>query len=172
MAQCRSETSTSIRQMEASEVHALHAWREDRLAALDGALAPGRIVKALAFLGLTGADLAVATGAHERTVSSWLDDSRPEPKKKAHQERLRELKRVARFVVDDGTIVYQEADWLRDPNLNADLLTPLQLIGRDEWRRAGRIYCEDVSIPIPRMFQEDEMAGPAGYGITPPRAKA
>jgi hypothetical protein len=161
--------------MDPSEVNALRRWREGRLAALDGALAPAKIARALTMAGLTAADIAVATGAHERTASSWLDESRPEPKKKLHQERLRDAKRVVRFVVADGTIAYQEADWFRDPNMNADLMTPLELIGQGDWKLAGRIYCEDVSVAIPKMFQGDEDGDAEASerrGVRPPTAKA
>jgi hypothetical protein len=120
---------------------------------LDLAFAPALIAQALVQVGLTAQDLADATGANVRTVSGWLDESRPEPKKRQHQERLRDLKRVARFIVDDGTISFQEADWLRDPHGRADLRTPLKLVGEGEWKEAGRLYCDDVAIAVPPMFQ-------------------
>jgi len=92
---------------------------------LDNAIAPGRVAKALAAIGLTPGDLAVATGAHPRTTAAWLEDADPMIKKRSHQQRLRELKEVTYFVVRNGTIPCQEADWLRDPNRSADFRTPL-----------------------------------------------
>jgi transposase len=126
---------------------------------LELAFAPALIARALKHVGLTAQDLADATGANVRTVSGWLDESRPEPKKRQHQDRLRDLKRVTRLIVDDGTISYQEADWLREPHGRADLKTPLKLISEDEWKQAGRLYCDDVAIAVPSLFASDEEIG-------------
>lgn len=119
------------------------------LALLDHAYAPYLMVKALAEVGLTASDLAVAVGSNVRTASSWLDDEKGAPKKKSHQERLRELKELVCFMVHDGTIAYQEADWLRHPNRSADFETPLQLIARGELTTAAYVYGDDVAAKIP-----------------------
>jgi hypothetical protein len=63
---------------------------------------------------------------------------------------------VTRFIVENGTIGYQEADWLRDPNRSADFDTPLELIARGEWQRAGRAFCDDVAIQAPSIFLESK----------------
>jgi hypothetical protein len=130
---------------------------------LDLAFAPVLIARALVQVGLTGQDLADATGANVRTVSGWLDESRPEPKKRQHQDRLRDLKRVTRLIVDDGTISYQEADWLREPHGRADLKTPLKLIREGEWKQAGRLYCDDVAISVPPIFSSEEEIEEEGH---------
>lgn len=122
---------------------------------LDGAIAPGRVLNALTAVGINAADLAVATGSHPRTAAAWLEEENPVIKKKSHQQRLRELKEVAYFVVKDGTIACQEADWLRDPHRAVDFATPLQLIGEGHWRKAGRLYAEDVGAEVPPIFRRD-----------------
>jgi hypothetical protein len=109
-------------------------------------------VAALVSVGLVPADLAVATGANKRTAAIWVDDAQRDPKKKTHKRRLAELKEVTRLVVENGTIAYQEADWLRHPNRGAEFKTPLQLIRNGDWKEAVRIYCDDVAIPIPPAF--------------------
>lgn len=128
--------------------------RREVLGFLDGAFAPNRVAQALVQAGLTPADLATATGANVRTVASWLDRPEPGPRKELHRRRLRELKEVTRFIVENGTIAYQEADWLRDPNRSADFDTPLELIAKGEWQRAGRAFCDDVAAKIPSVFRE------------------
>ena len=148
--------SRSARPLPQREVEALQGRRMGLLEILDLAFAPALIARALVRVGLTAQDLADATGANVRTVTGWLDDSKPEPKKRRHQECLRDLKRVTRFIVDDGTISYQEADWLREPHGRADLRTPLKLICLGEWRRAGRLYCDDVAIEVPSIFLSNE----------------
>lgn len=130
--------------------------RRGMLESLDGAFAPNLVAQALVQAGLTPADLATATGANVRTVASWLDRPGPGPRKQLHRQRLRELKEVTRFVVENGTIAYQEADWLRDPNRSADFDTPLELIARGEWQRAGRAFCDDVAAQTPQIFRESE----------------
>jgi hypothetical protein len=127
---------------------------------LDKAIAPNLVAQALIQVGLTPADLAEATGANVRTVASWLDQPEPPPRKKEHRTQLRELKEVTRFIIDNGTIAYQEADWLRDPNRSADFDTPLELIGRGEWRRAGRAFCDDVAAKTPAMFLPESKQAP------------
>jgi hypothetical protein len=166
-----SEKPRAARQLDSTQRDALRERRKRLLAALDHAFAPARIVGALAEAGLTAGDLAIASGAHERTASAWLDDSRPGPKIKHHQERLRELKLVTRFMVDNGTIAYQEADWLRDPHRGADLKTPLELIHGGEWKLAGRLYCDDVAVEPPAMFLPDTPDHDPG-GSTPNRVVA
>ena len=123
---------------------------------LDRALAPGRVAWALAQIGVTAADLAAATGANKRTAATWLDEPLVDPKKKIHQVRLRELKEVTRFIVDDGTIPNQEADWLRHPNRSVDFSTPLDLIREGRWKHAGRLYCEDVAAEVPALFKSEK----------------
>lgn len=144
--------SKSSGQLTKEQVEALEARRMFLLRTLDLAFAPALIARALAAVGLTAHDLAVATGAHVRTASSWLDEAKPEPKIKVHRERLQALKRVTRFIVDDGTVSYQEADWLREPNGRADLKTPLDLVGEGKWKQAGQLYCDDVAVSVPSMF--------------------
>lgn len=122
---------------------------------LDRAFTPGRMAWALARIGLTAADLAASTGANPRTAATWLDEPLIDPKKKIHQVRLRELIEVTRFIVDDGTIPNQEADWLRYPNRSIDFSTPLDLIREGKWKRAGRLYCEDVAAEIPELFMSE-----------------
>lgn len=134
---------------------AVEERRKRLVGLLDSAIAPARVAKALAAIGLTPHDLAVATGAHPRTVTGWLEDSDPFIKKRSHQQRLRELKEVAYFVVRNGTIPCQEADWLRDPNRSADFSTPLELIGDGHWREAGRLYADDVAAELPPIFRSD-----------------
>lgn len=130
--------------------------RRELLASLDSAIAPGLVAGALAKIGLTASDLAVATGANRRTVATWLDEACPTIKKKRHRERLRELKEVTRFIVSNGAVADQEADWLRDPNRAVDFSTPLELIGEGRWKEAARIYCDDVIAEIPRIFRAEE----------------
>jgi hypothetical protein len=130
--------------------------RRKLLSSLDSAIAPGLVARALVEIGLTASDLAVATGANYRTAMAWLDEPRPTIKKKRHQQRLRELKEVARFIVGNGAVAYQEADWLRDPNRAVDFSTPLELIGEGSWKEAARIYCDDVIAEVPRIFQAEE----------------
>ncbi|HEX6204190.1 MAG TPA: hypothetical protein VFZ29_00085 [Solirubrobacterales bacterium] len=154
----------AVRPLEREEIEHLKARRRQLLETLDLAFSPAVIARALVQVGLVPQDLADATGAHVRTVSAWLDESKPEPKKREHQERLRELKRVTRFIVDDGTICLQEVDWLREPHARVDLQTPLQLIRKGEWREAGQLYCDDVAIEIPSIFlpmkvESEERAG-------------
>jgi hypothetical protein len=129
--------------------------RLELLAVLDAAIAPARVVKALGEIGLTASDIAAATGANRRTTASWLEDDSPVIKKKRHQQRLRELKEVTRFIVGNGTIAYQEADWLRDQNRAVDFATPLELIGEGRWKEAARIYCEDVVADVPSIFRTE-----------------
>ena len=133
----------------------VEARRKHLVGLLDNAIAPTRVVKALADIGLGPNDLSVATGAHPRTVAVWLEDPNPVIKKKTHQQRLRELKEVAYFVVRNGTIPCQEADWLRDPNRSVDFSTPLELIGEGRWREAGRLYANDVAAELPPIFRAD-----------------
>lgn len=106
-------------------------------------------------VGLTAGDFSVALTASPRTVMAWLEESVPPIKKASHKDRLRDLLEVARFIVDDGTIAFQEADWLRDPHRMADFATPLELIGEERWQEAGRLYCDDVAIKPPRQFRSD-----------------
>lgn len=126
------------------------------LAVLNKAFAPGRVVEALAEAGINASDLAVATGANRRTTASWLDADSPVIKKKKHQQRLRELKEVTRYIVGNGAIAGQEADWLRDPNRAVDFSTPLELVGEGRWKEAARIYCDDVVAEVPAIFRTDE----------------
>lgn len=130
------------------------------LESLDMAIAPGRVIKSLANVGLTASDLAIATGANKRTTAAWLDADCPLIKKKRHQQRLRELKEVTRFIVGNGTIAYQEADWLRDPNRAVDFATPLELIGEGRWKEAACIYCDDVVAEVPSIFRTDDEPQP------------
>jgi len=150
------DLARTVRPLPPKEVEALQGRRMGLLEYLDLAFAPALIANALVHVGLSAQDLADATGANVRTVTGWLDDSRPEPKKRRHQERLRDLKRVTRFIVDDGTISYQEADWLREPHARADLKTPLKLISEGQWRQVGRLYCDDVAIATPPVFVAQE----------------
>lgn len=163
------DLSRVVRSLPPKEVEALQARRMGLLELLELAFAPTLIARALVHVGLTAQDLADATGANVRTVSGWLDESRPEPKKRQHQDRLRDLKRVTRLIVDDGTISYQEADWLREPHGRADLKTPLKLIGEGEWQQAGRLYCDDVAIAVPPIFTSDEEVGEKGRRRLEPR---
>jgi hypothetical protein len=119
---------------------------------LDAAIAPGRTVQALAEVGINSDDLSVALKANARTTASWLAGPPAEIRKKQHRERIRQLKEVTRFVVHTGTIAGQEADWLRDPNRSVDFRTPLQLIREGDWKRAGRLYCEDTAVEVPSQF--------------------
>lgn len=123
---------------------------------LDEAIAPGRTVQALAQVGITAEDVAVALSANARTTASWLTGSPKEIRKKKHRERIRQLKEVTRFIVDTGTIAGQEADWLRDPNRSADFRTPLELIRAGRWKEAGRLYCDDVAVKPPPQFLGDD----------------
>lgn len=110
-------------------------------------------MQALAEVGVTAEDLAVALAANPRTTASWLTGPPAEIRKKSHKERIRELKEVTRFVVDTGTVAEQEADWLRDPNRSAEFRSPLELIREGDWKEAGRLYCDDVAIKVPPQFQ-------------------
>jgi hypothetical protein len=150
------EQLNSLRQEE------VEAQRTEALRILDRALSLGRVARALAHLGLTAADLAVATGANQRTAVSWLEGPPTDPKKKIHQMRLRELKEVVRHIVDNGTIPGQEADWLRYPNRSTDFSTPLELIRDGHWKRAGRLYCEDVGAEVPALFSEERLSHAIG----------
>lgn len=134
---------------------AVEARRKLLVELIEGAFAPARVAKVLKAVGLTPQDISVATGAHPRTAAAWLDDPNPVIKKKSHQQRLRELKEVSYFVVSNGTIPCQEADWLRDPNRSADFSTPLELIGEGRWREAGRLYADDVAAELPPVFRAD-----------------
>jgi hypothetical protein len=116
-------------------------------------------LEALAVAELTPADLAVATGAHPRTAASWFEDPETPPRKNEHRRRLSELKEVLQFMVANGTIAYQEADWLRHPNRLADFQTPLELIGEGEWKRAVRIFCDDVAAKVPKEYLDDDPQG-------------
>jgi hypothetical protein len=142
--------------LNSSDQQRIEKRRHELLASLDSAIAPGLVARALTRVGLTASDLAVATGANRRTVTAWLDEAGPAIKKKRHRERLRELKEVTRFIVGNGAIAEQEADWLRDPNRAVDFSTPLELIGQGRWREAARIYCDDVIAKVPRIFRADE----------------
>jgi hypothetical protein len=139
--------------LNSARLHYLQERRERLLALLDVAIAPGRIVQALAGVGITAEDLAIALAANPRTTAAWLTGPAAEIRKKSHKERIRELKEVTRFVIDTGTIAEQEADWLRDPNRSADFRSPLELIREGDWKEAGRLYCDDVSIEVPPQFQ-------------------
>jgi hypothetical protein len=152
------------RQLNRAQFRQLEARRQHLLDELDRAYAPHLIVAALVEVGLNAADLSVATGANKRTVAQWIDGGGRDPKKKIHNNRLADLKEVARLVVEDGTIAFQEADWLRHRNRGAEFATPLQLIGRDEWLVAVRVYCDDVAIPLPAEFlpAEGSPAEPKG----------
>jgi hypothetical protein len=130
------------------------------LGLLDDAIAPGRTVQALAQVGITAEDLAVALTANARTTASWLVGDPKDIRKKQHRERIRQLKEVSRFIVDTGTISGQEADWLRDPNRSADFRTPLDLIRAGRWKEAGRLYCDDVALNPPPQFLGDEVSSP------------
>lgn len=136
-----------------ARLYALQQRREQLLKSLDAAIAPGRAVQALAAVGITAEDLAVALSANPRTTASWLLGPPPEIRKKSHKERIRELKEVTRFIVDTGTIAEQEADWLRDPNRSIEFRSPLELIREGDWKEAGRLYCDDVAIEVPPQFQ-------------------
>jgi hypothetical protein len=126
--------------------------RKELSEALHHAYAPARVVEALAAAGLTANDLSKATGANPRTAALWLEDRDAVIKKKRHQQRIRELKEVTYFVVRNGMIPCQEADWLRDPNRSVDFSTPLELIGEGRWREAGRLYADDVGVEVPKVF--------------------
>jgi hypothetical protein len=119
---------------------------------LDAAIAPGRAVQALTEVGINSEDLSVALHANARTAASWLAGPPAEIRKKQHRERIWQLKEVTRFVVNTGTIAGQEADWLRDPNRSVDFRTPLELIREGDWKRAGRLYCEDIAVEVPPQF--------------------
>jgi hypothetical protein len=138
-----------------AHLHHLQQRREQLLASLDAAIAPGRAVQALAAVGITAEDLSVALSANPRTTASWLVGPPPEIRKKAHKERIRELKEVTRFIVDTGTIAEQEADWLRDPNRSAEFHSPLELIREGDWKQTGRLYCDDLAIEVPPQFRGD-----------------
>jgi hypothetical protein len=147
------EVSSDQERVEARRVHLIEV--------LDRAIAPGRVVPALVEVGLTSADLAVALEASPRTTASWLEEMQPVIKKTVHKERIRELKEVTRFLIANGTIAFQEADWLRDPNRSAGFSTPLELIGQGRWREAGRLYCDDVAAEVPSIFRTDLEPKPA-----------
>lgn len=144
------------RKLNSPDQQQIEKRRLELLASLDSAIAPVLVARALTQVGLTASDLAVATGANRRTVTAWLDETGPDIKKKRHRERLRELKEVTRFIVSNGAIAEQEADWLRDPNRAVDFSTPLELIGDGGWREAARIYCDDVIAEVPQIFRADE----------------
>ncbi len=55
-------------------------------------------------------------------------------------------------MVDDGTIAYQEADWLRYPNRSADFETPLELIAKGKLKEAAYVYGDDVATQVPDEF--------------------
>lgn len=141
------DVSSDQERVEARRVHLVEV--------LDGAIAPGRVVQALAEVGLTAVDLGTALDASPRTTASWLEEVQPTIKKTTHKERLRELKEVARFIVANGTIAFQEADWLRDPNRSVAFSTPLSLISEGRWKEAGRLYCDDVAAEVPPIFRTD-----------------
>jgi hypothetical protein len=149
-------------QLNSADLERVETRRKELTACLDRAIAPGRVVKALAQIGLTASDIAIATGANRRTAAGWLEEDQPAIKKKKHQQRLRELKEVTRFIVGNGAVAYQEADWLRDPNRAVDFTTPLELIRDGGWKVAGRIYCDDVVAEVPSIFQADEQPQRAG----------
>lgn len=136
-----------------TDTHPLQNRRESLLALLDAAIAPGRVVQALAAVGITAEDLSVALDANPRTTAAWLTGPPAEIRKKAHRERIRELKEVTRFIIDTGTIAEQEADWLRDPNRSADFRSPLELIRQGDWKKAGRLYCDDIAAEVPPQFR-------------------
>lgn len=146
--------SEATTQLNSSDQEQVEARRLHLLGTLDRAIAPGRTVLALTEVGLTHLDLAVAIGANPRTTATWLEEDLPIVKKKIHKQRIRELKEVSRFIVADGTITFQEADWLRDPHRAVEFVTPLELIGQGRWKEAGRLYCGDVSAETPSIFRE------------------
>jgi hypothetical protein len=150
--------SEATTQLNSSDQDQVEARRLHLVALLDAAIAPGRTVLALAEVGLTSLDLAIAIGANPRTTSSWLEEDLPVIKKNIHKQRIRELKEVTRFIVADGTITFQEADWLRDPHRAVEFATPIELIGQGRWKEAGRLYCDDVSIGTPSIFREDRQS--------------
>ena len=129
--------------------------RDHLVALLDAAIAPGRAVQALAEVGVNPEDLSIALQANARTTASWLSGPPADIRKKRHRERIRDLKEVTRFIVNTGTIAAQEADWLRDPNRSVDFRTPLELIGDGDWKRAGRLYCEETAVETPSQFLGD-----------------
>ncbi|HEX6205871.1 MAG TPA: hypothetical protein VFZ29_08710 [Solirubrobacterales bacterium] len=147
--------SEATTQLNSSDQEQVEARRLHLLATLDKAIAPGRAALALTEVGLTHLDLAVAIEANPRTTATWLEGDLPVVKKNIHKQRIRELKEVTRFIVADGTIALQEADWLRDPHRAAEFVTPLELIGQGRWKEAGRLYGSDVSAKAPSIFQED-----------------
>jgi nitroreductase len=152
----------AVAQLNTTDQVEVEARREALLKQLDQAIAPGWVLLALRAVGLNAADISVAVGANPRTAASWLEEDPPLIKKKRHQQRIRELKEVTRFIVANGVISLQEADWLRDPNRGADFSTPLELIGVGKWQEAGRLYCGDVGAEVPPMFLGDRELRPAG----------
>ena len=148
--------SEVVQKLNSADQAQVESRRKHLIAVLDAAISPGATVLALAEVGVTPADLAVAIGANPRTTASWLSETHPVIKKNRHKQRVRELKEVTRFIVDTGTIALQEADWLRDPNRSADFSTPLELIEEGRWREVGRIYCDEVAVEVPSIFRVDK----------------
>jgi len=122
---------------------------------LDAVESPAAAVHALAEVGITASDLAVATGAHPRTTARWCASASPRIRKKVHRQRVRELMEVTRFIVADRTISFQEAVWLRDPSRAADLSSPLELVAEGRWNEVGRIYCEEFAAEGSATFAAD-----------------
>ncbi len=87
-------------------------------------------------LGLSDQDLARATGAARSTVRAWLSARSAPSGERA--ERLIELgamtERLERVMRPDYIAL-----WLRKPIPTLDDDKPLDLIGRGEYRRVGRV---------------------------------
>jgi hypothetical protein len=115
---------------------------------LERTRAPGDIARLLnQHLDFTQADLAVATGAHWRTVAGWLGKEAQSPGNNLHRQRLHQLKAIVDLSLEDGTIAEDLVDWFRDPNRNLGYRTPFELIAEGRWQQAGISLCETTGIP-------------------------
>lgn len=144
--------SATERQLNTAQQAKLESRREQLLTALESSYKPALIIRALVSAEMSASDLAVATGAHQRTAAAWIEDPEIPPRKIEHRQRLDELKEVLQFMIANGTIAYQEVDWLRYRNRLAGFKSPLELIRHGDWKRVVRIYCDDVAAPVPKEF--------------------
>jgi hypothetical protein len=109
--------------------------------ALDRAVEVKDVVTALRRYGLTQKDLAVATGAAERSVRNWAATSAI---RATHEERLRAVRDIV-LILKDSLTDRGVGQWLRARNRLLDGERPIDLIPRgdvDNVRRAAESFID------------------------------
>ena len=118
---------------------------------LRDALEPQAVTELLAGVGLTDADMAIATGAHPRTIRRWKEGSEPN---RATADRLDDLRNVVVTMREAGMTDRATVLWLRHRNRELEDHRPLEVLGQDAYehvRTAARAFAGYEEPPTPPL---------------------